>query len=93
VTVATKAELFKYYSERSGPKRGKESPKEKRRAPSYTRVAQRAVYELESTTARPSRKSTRKSANRQKLDGQLKGEQLRRVSSSKERAARAKVKR
>jgi hypothetical protein len=91
--VATKAELFRYHAERSGPKRPKASPKLPRNSLVDTalpgvsasvrkvgagstaarnvsrRAARSAPYRLEdSGTGRPSRKSTRRSANRLKND-------------------------
>ena len=91
--MATKAELFRYQAERSGPKRPKAPPKRPRNSPVDTalpgvsasdrkvgprstatrnassRAARSAPYRLEdSRTGRPSRKSTRRSANRLKND-------------------------
>lgn len=47
----------------------------------------KASYELEASAGRPSRKSTRGSANRQKPDSQLKRRQTRKVSSPQSRHA------
>jgi len=71
----TKAELFRYIAERSGLKRTA-AP---RTAPATAavpphrhnesdRAARKAQYALEDSAGRPSRKSTRKSSNRQKND-------------------------
>lgn len=71
----TKAELFRYLAERSGLKRAAAS----RTAPvaavvpphrhnESDRAARKAQYALEDSAGRPSRKSTRKSSNRQKND-------------------------
>lgn len=71
--MATRAELFRYWSERSGPKRPK-LERSRRDAPgegTATRVSPRAAYLLERTGGRPSRKSTRKAANRQRTDVQM----------------------
>lgn len=91
--MATKAELFRYQAERSGPKRPKKPAKRPRNSPVDTalpgvsasarkagagstaarnvsgRAARSAPYRLEdSRSGRPSRKSTRRSANRLKND-------------------------
>ena len=75
--MATKAEEFRYQLERSGPKK----PKATRRIPrggkaaahnQSERAGRHASYALEEAPgARPSRKSTRKSANRVKTDAQF----------------------
>jgi hypothetical protein len=89
--MATKAERFRYWSERSGAKKPRSSPRPRRDVPVDTslpgvsatdrkagpsrkesvRAGKKAVYELERTGAKPSRKSTRKSANRQRTDRQM----------------------
>lgn len=51
-------------------------------------AARKASYALEETSTRPSRKSTRKSANRQKADSQLERQQTRALRSPKARAIR-----
>jgi hypothetical protein len=77
--MATKSEWFRYLEERSGPKRekqprlraeaGKAAPKPHNVS---ARAAKNAVYALEeSGEKRPSRKSSRKAANRQKNDVQF----------------------
>jgi hypothetical protein len=54
------------------------------------RAANKATVALEdSQNGRPSRKSTRKSANRSKPDSNLKRREMRRTSAPKTRAARA----
>ncbi len=72
----TKAELFRYLAERSGPKRAA-APRVAAPVPAAVpphrhnesdRAARKAQYALEDSTGRPSRKSTRKSSNRQKND-------------------------
>jgi hypothetical protein len=88
--MATKAERFRYWTERSGPKESKGRPRSRRdfsvdtskpgvsatdrrvgpRKPS-SKVAKKAAYVLEITDGRPSRKSTRKAANRQRTDAQM----------------------
>jgi hypothetical protein len=86
--MSTKAEDFRYWAERSGPKKPRQPARPKRNVPVDTskpgvsatdrkgraprnessRAGKKAVYTLEETKGRPSRKSTRKSANRQKTD-------------------------
>lgn len=75
----TKAELFRYMTERSGVKRiaaPKESPPVDasglpHRHNESVRAARNAAYALEDSVGRPSRKSTRGSSNRQKNDVQF----------------------
>ncbi len=78
--MATKAQWFRYLAERSGPKRTPTLAKPEPRVESGTgagaarnrskHAARKALYALEATApgAKPSRKSTRASANRQKND-------------------------
>jgi len=83
--VATKAELFRYFVERAGWKRASEpqrvpveraaSGAERHRS---VHAGKKAGYALEASSGRPSRKSTRRSANRQKTD--MKFRMKRRVS-------------
>ncbi|HET9551479.1 MAG TPA: hypothetical protein VFP50_00790 [Anaeromyxobacteraceae bacterium] len=74
--MATRAEWFRYEKERSGPKKEKQAWKEPRHDPETphnesTHAAKSAAYALEAATGqRPSRKSSRKAANRQKTDVQ-----------------------
>jgi hypothetical protein len=93
--MATKAEWFRYLSERSGPKRTK---KAKRKAgpaepkPHNLSVRDRkALYALEDVApgARPSRKSTRKSSNRQKTDSAIRLKRRNTEVAPRSRAARA----
>jgi hypothetical protein len=92
--MATKAEEFRYWSERSGPKKDKLPPRPRRdvgvdtslpgvsatdrragpRKPS-PKVAKKAVYALEESAGRPSRRSTRGAANRQRTDAQMRVKQ------------------
>jgi hypothetical protein len=86
--VPTKAERFKSELIRSGPKKPPKPPKHKRdirRLPNPashnegTRAQKKSAYALEfAATARPSRKSTRKSSNRQKTDNALRIKQMNR---------------
>ena len=75
--MATRAEEFRYEQERSGPKKAPQPPRRPRGgvpAPhnESERAARRATYALEeSPGARPSRRSTRKAAHRQKTDAQF----------------------
>ncbi len=80
--MATKAEWFRYLAERSGAKK---VPALKRPTVSAalagksrtephnlsTRSGRKALYALEESAGRPSRKSSRKSSNRQKTDVQF----------------------
>jgi hypothetical protein len=87
--MATKAEEFRYWQQRSGPKKPKRAPRDRRAASVDTslagvsatdrragprkpsaRAGRKAVFALEESATRPSRKSTRKAANRQKTDVQ-----------------------
>jgi hypothetical protein len=76
--MATKSEWFRYLEERSGPKREKQvrptAASEGAAKPHNVsaRAAKKALYALEDTgEKRPSRKSSRKAANRQKNDVQF----------------------
>jgi hypothetical protein len=96
--VATKAERFKAAAERSGAKRAKKPPKHERdkgRVPNQAshneseRAARKSSYEMEfATTARPSRKSTRKSSNRQKPDSGLRMTAVNRLATPSRRTTR-----
>lgn len=80
--MATRAEWFRYQAERSGPK--KRAPSPKAAAPAArdpVRAGKKAVYVLEDSAGRPSRKSTRKASNRQKTDVQYR--MKRRTSESR----------
>jgi hypothetical protein len=71
--MTTKAEWFRYAEQRSHPHGAPAKPRASEAAP-RTRTSSRAgkaVYALEASASRPSRKSTRKSANRQKTDVQF----------------------
>jgi hypothetical protein len=68
--MATKTEWFRYQAERSGPKR----PKRVWTEPGThepVRAGRKAIYVLEDSAGRPSRKSTRKSSNRSRNDVQM----------------------
>ena len=89
--MATKAERFRYSTERAGPKKPKPAPRPRRDVPVDTslpgvsatdrkagiprkeslRAGTKAAYLLERTDGRRSRKSTRKAANRQRTDAQM----------------------
>jgi hypothetical protein len=89
--MATKAERFRYWTERAGPKKPKSPPRPRRDVPVDTslpgvnatdrkagfprkaslRAGRKAAYLLERTNGRRSRKSTRKAANRQRTDAQM----------------------
>jgi hypothetical protein len=88
--MATKAEEFRYWTERSGKKKPKSAPRRRRDVPVDTalqgtsasdrkavrgepsaRAGKKAAYALERSTAKPSRRSTRKAGNRQRTDTQM----------------------
>ena len=80
--MSTKAEEFRYWLERSGPKKEKRTSRRRGEngggfdeAAAKTRESRhadrKAAYVLEDSAGRPSRLSTRKSSNRQKTDGQM----------------------
>jgi hypothetical protein len=84
--MSTKAERFRYQAERSGPKRPKAAPRPKRKVTTATTSAgveaalprntskhagRKAAYKLETSATKPSRKSTRRAANRIKTDSQM----------------------
>jgi len=92
--MATKAEWFRYNSERSGAKRlkqlkkkaGPDEPKVHNLSQKADRKAQ-YVLEDHAPGTRPSRKSSRKASNRQKTDVQFR--QRRRTAESKPAAQAA----
>ncbi len=80
--MATKAERFRYRAERAGPKKASAVKRPTvaaalaAKAPTEPhnlskRSGNKALYALEDSTGRPSRKSSRKSSNRQKTDVQF----------------------
>lgn len=69
--MATRAEWFRYNQERSGPKRPARKEETTERVPGSARAAKNALYQRETSVGRPSRKSTRKSANHAKTDVQM----------------------
>jgi hypothetical protein len=77
--MATKTEWFRYETERSGAKRPKQPRRPRGRADGQgathnasPRAGKHAAYALEPAGGgRPSRKSSRKAANRQKTDVQF----------------------
>jgi hypothetical protein len=79
--MATRSEWFRYEMERSGPKKTRMLPRPRGRADGAEpgtphnvsqRAGKRAIYALEPAgQGRPSRKSSRKAANRQKNDVQF----------------------
>ncbi len=100
--MATKAEWFRYWKERSGAKEEKRAPRPRTRASAASRngaspadgrhpaaresaaAGKKAAYALEDSSARPSRKSTRKASNRQKTDTKMRV--LRRTARSRPRS-------
>ena len=100
--MATKADLFRWQAERSGPKRPKKPRRQRRDVPVNTAQPgvsasdrratlphkeskradrRKATYVLEDSEAGPSRRSSRKSSNRQRTD--VKMIEKRRVSLSR----------
>jgi len=89
--MATRAEWFRYFTERSGPKKSTATPRSRRdQRPGghneSVHAGKRAAYALEEAPrGRPSRLSTRKSANRQKTDGQSRSKRRTQESRQAER--------
>jgi hypothetical protein len=89
--MATRAEWFRYHTERAGPKKAKQV-KKAAPGPKPHNLAgkdRKALYAFEEFApgARPSRKSSRKASNRQKTDAKF-----RLTRASKEAAPRAPTK-
>lgn len=89
--MATKAELFRYRAERSGPKRAPfvahQARPEAGSARSESAHADRkAAYALEDSAGRPSRKSSRKGSHHLRTDA--KSQALRRLAEVRPRAPR-----
>jgi hypothetical protein len=101
--MATKAEEFHAEEERAAQKKNrkrapKRGPVKKKQTHAEGRVAEKATYALEKTAEgkRPSRKSSRKSANRSKADASFNITEERKKTSSdarfrKDRAAKTRV--
>ncbi len=75
--MSTKAEEFRYWQERSGPKKPKSPPTgrvgaegKKGGARESLHADRKAAYVLEDSAGKPSRLSTRRASNRQKTDSQ-----------------------
>jgi hypothetical protein len=114
--MATRAELFRYRQERTGPKRPKSPKRPRRDQPVNTALpgisatdrkaggnstgtrnlsksaAKKVPYMLEDSVARlpPSRRSTRRGANKQKQDAGLRNKQMQASSSPSQRARRGR---
>jgi hypothetical protein len=73
--MATRAEWFRYNTERAGPKKAKQVKKAKPgpKPHNLATTDRKALYAFEDFApgARPSRKSTRKASNRQKTDAKF----------------------
>jgi hypothetical protein len=73
--MATKAEWFRYNTERAGPKKAKQVKKAKPGPKPHNLATKdrKALYAFEDFPpgTRPSRKSTRKGSNRQKTDAKF----------------------
>jgi hypothetical protein len=67
--MTTRSEWFRYFAERVHPAAAAPAPGPQPTA--RPRVPPRAAYRLEVASGKPSRKSTRRSANRQKTDVQF----------------------
>jgi hypothetical protein len=97
--MSTKAEQFKVEEERAAanahkgrirPERSKPGAPPGERTRSKKHAARKATYALEAPAeGRPSRKSTRKSANRAKPDANLNLREMREKSSPEARARKA----
>lgn len=88
----TKAERFNDQLQKSRHHKPKQPKHGKPNHPQHNeaaRAGRHSVYALERPGSKPSRKSTRKSANRQKHDGQLKASVIARMSAPSERASRS----
>jgi hypothetical protein len=89
--MTTKAEEYRYWQERSGPKKAKHAPPAPRGDDRESMHAGRkAAYALEDTAGTPSRLSTRKSSNRQKTDSQSRAKRWTAEVSPETRAGRAR---
>jgi hypothetical protein len=89
--VATKAELFRYAEERSGPKLPKRAWHQARPAAGRGRsesahAGRKATYTLEDSAGRPSRKSSRGASHHMRTDA--KSQALRRLAEVRPRAPR-----
>jgi len=89
--MATKAELFRYRAERSGPKRAPQVVHPARPAGGSARsesahAERKAAYTLEDSAGRPSRKSSRKASHHLRTDA--KSQALRRLAEVRPRAPR-----
>jgi hypothetical protein len=71
--MTTRAEWFRYEAQRSHAGGAAAEPQKAKRPAEHEskRSGKRAIYALEAGAGRPSRKSTRKAANRQKNDVQF----------------------
>jgi hypothetical protein len=89
--MATRAELFRYQAERSGPKRPPRVTQQARAASGSARsesahAERKAAYTLEDSAGRPSRKSSRKASHHLRTDA--KSQALRRLAEVRPRAPR-----
>jgi hypothetical protein len=71
--MATRSEWFRYEAQRAHPHGAAPEPQRAKGPAAHEskRSGKRAIYALEVGAGRPSRKSTRKAANRQKNDVQF----------------------
>jgi hypothetical protein len=89
--MATRAEIFRYDLERSGPKRTKKARHQSRPEAGSARsesahADRKAAYTLEDSAGRPSRKSSRKASHHLRTDA--KSQALRRIAEVRPRAPR-----
>lgn len=97
--MATKAELFRYEQQRSGPKKARQAKKAHHLDPGHTdtrNVTKRgdkgpSVALEDSTSGRPSRKSTRASSHHGRNDTELMRTARAKSQTPKARAQRAQV--
>lgn len=88
--MATKAEEFRYWQERSGPKRAKQVAAMPRDGRESLHAGRKAAYVLEDSAGKPSRLSTRKASNRQKTDSQTRAKRWTAEVRPESRAGRAR---
>jgi len=69
--MATRAELFRYWTERSGPKKPKGRPRPRRDFPVDTSKQGVSATDRRVGPRKPSPKVARKAANRQRTDAQM----------------------
>ena len=90
--MATKAEWFRYHTERAGPKKATKPARVPKgpKAHNLSGKDRKALYAYEDFApgTRPSRKSSRKASNRQKTDAKFRLTRARKESAPRKPAAR-----